>query len=518
MSADRDFVSMPESNPSLESQTDDEAIRHIGELVDRTREVLTQEACAHGIKICNEWLQKPLTPSQAALLNYYTANAWANLHELHRTERVWEWEQPELEKQILHLRVALMHDGFASLERVRQCQIRVNLGNLLSHVGRFVDSLPYWQRAASDLPDFGMALGNLGMGLLSYACYLSSQEQQLAFSRQAKELLDEATSLPLFEDARSAFRKRSDWIASYVASREHREIDFDGHTLGSSEEEVRYRMWCLRERLFLNPLNDLTDRSLAAQDVLSAPSIVVALNEGPYYAGFFDQLKQEFVSARFLLWESKQARGPHYSDRRVPMVNTLDYPAYGLYAEKLRASFRLAYSVLDKIAVFLNHYLRLGIDYRGVHFRSVWYGDGKQKNGLHDCLVSIENLPLRGLYWLSRDLFEDKPGFRDSLEPEGKDLSDIRNCLEHRYLKLHLPDWSGSRPESWLADPLAYSVRVSDLQDKSVKLLTLVRSALLYLAFSVRSEEAKRARSRPTDKIVPASPLHRWEDDWKCPL
>lgn len=81
--------------------------------------------------------------------------------------------------------------------------------------------------------------------------------------------------------------------------------------------------------------------------------------------------------------------------------------------------------------------------------------DGKRENGLHEDLVSSENLPLRGTLLAEQSLFEDAPGFRNSLEPHGKDLNDIRNCLEHRYLKLHLHDWCGSEPEPWLQDPLS---------------------------------------------------------------
>jgi hypothetical protein len=61
-------------------------------------------------------------------------------------------------------------------------------------------------------------------------------------------------------------------------------------------------------------------------------------------------------------------------------------------------------------------------------------------------------------------------------------------------------------------------MRVTDLQEKAVKLLALVRSALLYLAFSIRVEEVQRTRARSDQVVVPPNPLQRWDDGWKCPM
>ena len=64
------------------------------------------------------------------------------------------------------------------------------------------------------------------------------------------------------------------------------------------------------------------------------------------------------------------------------MFNTLDYPSYSLAVERMKAAFRMAYSLFDKIAYFLNEYLRLGIPERNVSFRTLWYEDQQKKKGL----------------------------------------------------------------------------------------------------------------------------------------
>src|SRR5690606_15043991 len=85
--------------------------------------------------------------------------------------------------------------------------------------------------------------------------------------------------------------------------------------------ELAYRKWCLAERLFLNDLNDLGMDPIAAADVLTLPSLTTALNSAqPSAFGFFNQMKQEFVTARYFFFRGTMADRPHFSDRDVTLV------------------------------------------------------------------------------------------------------------------------------------------------------------------------------------------------------
>ena len=77
-------------------------------------------------------------------------------------------------------------------------------------------------------------------------------------------------------------------------------------------------------------MNDLGPFPIAAHDVLCLPSIVVGIGEGPYYVGFYNQMKQEFTSARYLYYEAITTEKIHFSDKGVLLMNTLDYPSYSL--------------------------------------------------------------------------------------------------------------------------------------------------------------------------------------------
>ena len=268
----------------------------------------------------------------------------------------------------------------------------------------------------------------------------------------------------------------------------------------------------MKNRLFLNPLNDLAAEPLAARDVLSTPTIVTKIDEGPHYQGFYNQLKQEFVSARYIYYEGIFNNEVHFSDMDTSLVDTLDYPCYSLACEKTKIAFRLAYSLFDKIAYFLNHYLHLSIPEKSVYFRSLWYVSSNEKGSIRDGLINRKNLPLFGLFWLSKDLFDE--AFKETMEPEGEQLNELRNSLEHKYLKLH-QDWWAPDSGDWLSkDALAYSLTRNDLAKRTLRLLKTARAALIYLSLTIHREEAQRYTNEDRAKMgqILVTP---YEDDWK---
>lgn len=234
--------------------------------------------------------------------------------------------------------------------------------------------------------------------------------------------------------------------------------DVQRHSLGRGAKERRYRQWGLEQRLFLNPLNDVGPLPIATHDVLTLPSLTtIGLSSRmPRVIGFYNQVKQEFVSARFLFYDGwcgrSEGRSPHFSDRAVLLYNTLDYPAYGLNVEKMRAAFRIAYSLFDKIAYFINVYMKLGIKENSVSFRNVWYG-GRRAPVLLPSFEAHQNQPLRGLFWLSKDIHDE--AFKAVTAPEANALADIRNHLEHKYLRLRTRGSATSEPATLSLQPMA---------------------------------------------------------------
>jgi hypothetical protein len=289
----------------------------------------------------------------------------------------------------------------------------------------------------------------------------------------------------------------------------------DGYPIGASKDERHYRRWALQQRLFLNPLNDLGSHTIAARDMLSLPSFTTAIGEPPSLIGFFDQMKQEYVSGRWLLYEGLHSKRVHFSDRQVTIYNTLDYPSHALAVEKVKAAYRIGYSLLDKIAFFLNDYAKLGIKTNQVYFRTIWNEDRDPRKNIRQEFVQSKNWPLRGLYWLSKDLFD--PELKSVMEPDAQALYEIRNHLEHSYLKIHellLPQPQREEFADMWTDSLAYSVGRDDFEDKTLQVFRLARAGMIYLSLGMHREEQKREQNKPKRRKVPMS-LTLFRDTWK---
>lgn len=502
----------------LEGLTAEDALEHIGLLTDVSFDLRLTEGLKCAIQLSEELQKRQLNAGQLATLNYFVANAWANLRKLKRLDKdkSWEWEQKETEKEIIHLRLALDEEGLRQLPDERICQILTNLSNHMDYVGRFVEAVEYRDRALAKLPSHSMARGNRGRGLADYARSLYDQGHVTLFLKHAYSDIKIALLSELHEGARNYFDMYRMKIESVMFPEHLNEVfDMCSFSLGSSGQEIQYRQWCLNNKLFLNPLNDLGPFPIAAQDILTTPSIVMDIDKGPYYFGYFNQIKQEFVSARYLYYEGINAKNLHFSDKQVLLYNTLDYPSYSLAIEKVKIAFRMSYSLLDKIAYFLNHYLNLSIPEKNVTFRTFWYESLNKKRGLRQNFQQRKNWPLRGLFWLSKDLYEDGTDFKESIEPDAQELSEIRNHLEHKYLKLHNDFWVGQSASQTLADTLAFSMYSREFVAKTLKLLKMIRAALIYLSLAIHNEERLREKDRGTDAFVPEMPLDVWEDEWK---
>lgn len=505
-----------------EPTADQSELDRLGAMIDKAHDsrnaALTDEALALSEVI---GARSDLSDPDRTLLHYFRANAFSNrLQEAGQADS-WKWDVPHLQNILLELRSAVRHKGFDSVGKSRQCQILTNLGINLNSVGRPVEALAHWDRAISLMPRFGMAHGNRGLGLMSYARSLYDAGHSGLLLLCARDGFLAACEKGAYYDAPESlahtptFLSLVDQIAERVPLTAAREDIERVYSLGRSKAERRYRRWALDNRLFLNPLNDLGPITVAAQDVLHLPSLTVGIDDeepGPPTAfGFYNQLKQEYISARWLCFEGRDAVRPHFSDRSAHLYDLLNIPAYSLSAEKTKLGLRMAYSLFDKIAYFLNDYFAVGLPEKAVSFRSVWYELKGNPKPLQPIFKDRENWPLRGLYWLSKDMFEQS--FQDVAEPEAEGLAELRNHIEHKYCQVY-EDLGIEYSRFALAEDnggLGYRIGRVMLEAKALHILKKARAALIYLSLAVHEEERQRATGRAAF-IVPAMPLMPYRD------
>ncbi|NLP59365.1 LA2681 family HEPN domain-containing protein [Lutibacter sp. B1] len=442
-----------------------------------------------------------------AILHYFIGNAWSYIQNIKYPLEEFPLETYELEQQIICLRKAYSLIKECN-DKFNTCQILTNLGSLFSHIGRFSEAQEYFNLCLNIDRKFGMAIGNRGFAMYYYARVIFEPTHQFIFMQYArKDLLESQSSNQVYLGAKNAFKSTAIEIEkAYPLDLLNDFKNYGDNYKKLTAKEREYREWCAINRLFINPLNDILTESVVANDYLFTPSMILRFDEKPIFHSLFNQLKQEFVSARFLFYEALNQYKPHFSDKEVVLMDTLDYSVYSFTLEKVKITFRVCYSLFDKIAYFINLYLKLGQNSNRVSFRNIWYKQLNKSNGLNERISTTKNWAMRGLFWLSKDLYETE--FDLTIEPEAKEIATIRNFVEHKAFKI-----VESFNNGWSDKSEIFEIDRSLFYDKTFKLLKLSRSALMYLSFLIYDEERERKKLLGNKLTMPMEFIEIQDDE-----
>lgn len=473
----------------IDGRPDDDAVARTCSLTTLAVDLKREDSLACVLAWHEALEKRGISGEQAIVLDLSRANAIAG----NRYGTTWQWDQPTLARELFYLRRAVSNPAFSQASDVTKCKCLNNLGSRLRVAGRAIEAFEYWRRALEVQPHFGMALCNRARILANYGAALDDPDQSVLFLWMAHNEASAAlapTALytdPSDERTKESIKTLKEWIES--------RIDPAGITAltplvfqdtSPTDDERNYRHWCLVNGLFVNPLNDLVPHTVAAADSMGLAGHVVRVDAPHRFESFYYQMKQEYVSARWLLYEGLTSTTPHFSDRDVLLAATEPKPSLSLAVEHIKAAYRITYSLFDKIGFFVAFYMTLGIPEKQITFRTLWRaGDNKPIRKEFDL---TGNWGFCALYWLAKDFLEKEND--EVAEPQARGLSDIRNHIEHKYLRVTVAEPSTPPP-----DDLAFMVSREHFQAKAVHLLKLARSALIYLAIGVGLEERRREPS-----------------------
>jgi len=498
---------------------DIQQLTKLGFSIDRACDIGDEAKLTQIIETNQNYINSISDSKTKATLYYFLANAWAGLknirHKIDSTS-IWDYEQEEINQQIIYLRKAKQEKGFLSLEKVYQLSILTNLANIFNHIGRPVYALSLYNQALLIDENFFMVKVNRGICLLTYLNldYDDGHKDiflKLAYNDFKEALILVEKSLKLNHHDREYYLSIKELCLSKIKELEQsfskdfltEKLLLSGFSLGKSTKEEDYRKWVLNNILFLNSLNDIASFSIAGHDPLNLPNMITKIEIGfPKYITYFNQIKQEFIFNRSLLYEGINEFTEEFYDKETSIIDDYDYNFYSVSVEKIKLSFRGFYSIFDKIAYFLNDYFVLDIDSRKISFNTLWK---TKKNAFNDKFNNFENLALRGLYFISKDLFfkkNDEISF-NILEPKAREINKIRNHLEHKFINIKFIDIS---KYNLLEDreQMKY-ITLDDLEEKTIHLARLVREAMIYLSFIVHNEEKKKDK----DNLVSIDLRHR---------
>lgn len=263
--------------------------------------------------------------------------------------------------------------------------------------------------------------------------------------------------------------------------------------------------------LGLNQLNDVFFDIQVRYDPLHLPPLIESIESPrvPRYHWLVNQIKQEYVSARFWIYEGLTDKSTHYSDKEVYLVNTLDYPMYGIGLGKIKAAYKEIYFIFDKIPYFLNKYLDLGIADHLIIFHNLWYKKSKGEKRRRQEILRIQshNSNLNGSWRIYKDLKNISVYENKYIDPILEKISKVRNAMKHRYLKVLDYFNSNALQDDKKLDDFAYIISFESFKNLTIELLKLPREAIIQLTMIVQTEEDKRERfsKKPLDFIQPMS-------------
>ena len=404
---------------------------------------------------------------------YNLANGYSAVFNFKLREDRWAacFKKTELDTAIELYRKAL---GYDIDNPLLASQIWVNLGNCYDHLGRVLDALECYEKALELKPDHGMALGNKGQALLYYARVAG--EHQRTFLREAHSLFSHALKLSVPPEARGHFHASLARTKKLLAGEDVEEIlaKYPGIRIKSGSKFEKFLInFCLKHRLYLNSCNFCKRCSAAVGDTITIKTMLASINDDSYtkFSSYLNHIKQDYVLYRFLLalsrWEGIDL---DFVDRHVTIIDTLDQSIHNVYIQLVKASFKGFYDILDKIACFINDYLKLGIPETQTYFSNLWYYDVKTKT-IAKKIENTRSLPLNALFNLHRDL-------------EGRyvSLKRTRHALTHRFVNVrHLV--KSEDPNNMTEDTLV---------NQTLELARLVRSAIIYLTYFVYVEEMRK--------------------------
>ena len=412
-----------------------------------------------------------------------------------------------LEKEILNYRKAI--EIYESVEylikdydikfimRYYTMRCYTNIGNSILSTGRYIFAIDNYNNALLINSNFAMATLNLSMTLYDIAKLQIRNCEVVYFlhafyyfyqkSKECQYNLENIRYLDSLEQRLNTLDKK--FIEEFLKKDLHLEEKYY-----KTKKEQKYRNYIQISRLFLNPCIDILGASCFDNDNLILPFGEGKTDKQKELIGLFNQIKVEYIYSRYIWYESTVLKIPRYNiaEKDIGLVNIGDNAVFKFREFMLRNAFKSLYSIFDKIALFLNEYFSVGLKGNQISFKNIWKEELKDMNG--NIYLKIErplkenlnnNIGIRALYWLQKDLVEDEKS--NITNPNSIKLFKMRNDMEHNALRT-IKKFKRINKKS----KFTMFVLEEEIEDKTYKLLKLLREAIIYLTVAVKEDIERR--------------------------
>lgn len=344
-------------------------------------------------------------------------------------------------------------------------QILINLSNSLMTNCRIVEALQMLDSVLKDNPNFPQALISRGDNLhhLSFVtnCSVSIALFAQIYSSYKKGI--ETKTLPPSVLNRSQFgmEEAKQKIISYGFSIDDLETEVE-ESQKEYEQHSKYRKFCIDNFLTLNEHSLYCNCIATSKDELQIgiPNAVFNSKLLPKLELLLNRIKSEYAFAR---WNYYKSLTDEAFDYDVTFSELFEDEVINSQSEALRASFRICYGILDKIALGICKLY--GTEGGNIYFERFWEDKNRK-----EVLDKQKNIHLNALSSIANDL--------NSKRGELKHFKNWRNKIEHNLLILQQKTTLNIDVFNILDDKeFVVAVDIDDFREKNNSFATIDKSS-----------------------------------------
>jgi hypothetical protein len=350
-----------------------------------------------------------------------------------------------------------------------------NTANILEKYGRNYEAILMYDKILVKKPDFGMALANKAQAIDYYihlSPYKSFRLMRTEVQLFAKALKDSSLDEIGGGYARTVFQKKHDEIKRYLIDQKQW-TDEERQTKGKFTDYEKYNLEnnlflnydfgfyydgdSLKDNLFPNLIENIHDERSEKNKLMSS-SVYFTFQ-------VFNQILESYTASRFLFFQSIK-KNYMSLDKKVGYVYAYDYTIHGNKFGIQKSVFCDLFNCLDKIAHLVTFYFFKEKE----HLPKNIYFNWLQTDAFGELVDSLQNYQLLALRNLSLD-FEE--GYQYNY------LREMRNRITHSFLNIN--EGTGFNEKF-----IEYEITEEMLKQNVLKMLSIVKSALLYYTIAVR--------------------------------
>ena len=322
------------------------------------------------IEYINESIEKleKLKENSFEDINFNLGTAYFFKWELEKENEIYltlDYEPSLLKAKKLLKREIIKNDNYDFRKT------NINLANTYNNIGRHIEAIEYYEHVMNETGS-AYAMLNKGIGLYKYSLFLPNPTPILSEAYfYFKKLLNDPRSSTEMKRKTKAYYDDIKWLFDENILEEYVESEM---TRPSNEFFEGFMInFCLDYKLFLNLDNfcQLCPNSIG--DTIDIEKLIINISgeirneKYDILSSYLNQIKMDFVSARFLLILSQSN---HFDlniiTKYAYISNTSFNEEHDIRIQLLKDSFNNFFNILDKIAFFINDYLNLGIKKRDV--------------------------------------------------------------------------------------------------------------------------------------------------------